>query len=211
MDLDFLIKQVLEFKPTIKSWKNKFETNEYRLTSKLHELFFGTPLNRVKNCGCVDDFFTYIASLSQEKINLKKIQMENKFKLKSGIVLVLHGLNMELTSANITDEKAITLLKKYPVHIKSFESYPANWEELVELSNKPEPKIEEELGEIKDFGVDNVETPVESNELSLKELKKLDKKILRKMSNEVALQNGIDAPHHASRAEVFAKFIIENK
>ncbi len=211
MELKLLIKEVKATKPTSSVWKNKFDSLEYKQASKLNSILFGMPLNRVKNCSCVNDLFMYISNLNENKINKIKETMESKFKLKESVgVILLHGINMELSNANMTDEKALTLLKKYPIHIKSFEAYPQNWEELIDAEPETD-KPSEVLDPVTNEQPKQVETPAGENEVSLEELKKLSKKILKKMANEVALKTGVDAPHHASGVAAFAEFIIENK
>ena len=131
MSLEEKIKKVKGFKETVRVWKNDFNSEEYKLASSLNNDLFGLPLNRQKNCDCVNDLLNYITQLNSSKINQIKEKMESKFKLKKGTMIMVHGIDMQLTEANLTDEKAITLLKKYPKHIISFEVYPENWEELV--------------------------------------------------------------------------------
>ena len=143
MKLEEQIKKVLSYKPTLNEWRNKFDSPEYKDTSKLHSDLFGSALNRTKNCGCVPDFLNVLSSLKKEKINKIKEKMESKFRLKKGILIQLHGLDIMISEANLTDAKAITLLKKYPGHIASFEVYPENWKELLEdkLRNKGIKKV----------------------------------------------------------------------
>ena len=44
---------------------------------------------------------------------------------------MMHSLSTSLTEKNMTDDLAIEVLKVSKGHIKSFESYPENWESLV--------------------------------------------------------------------------------
>ena len=137
--IDEKIKQVLKTKATLSDWKNNFDSNEYKEASELNRILFGIPLNRIKNCDCVNDLMNYIFNLSDSKINQLKISMESKFKLKKGKLIMLHGIDMQITEANLTDEKALMLLKKYPAHISSFEVFPENWQELT--TDKPKKKV----------------------------------------------------------------------
>lgn len=63
--------------------------------------------------------------------------MNGKFKFKKDVVIMLHGLNDTLTEHNLTDEKAVDLLSKYPGHIGSFEEFPKDWKALAEAAKKP--------------------------------------------------------------------------
>ena len=138
MELKEQIKLVKSYKPSLSDWKNSFDSTEYKEASKLNYALFGIHLNKRKNCDCVNDLMNYISRLDNEKINQKQMIMESKFKLKKGILIQLHGLDIMISEANLTDAKAITLLKKYPGHIASFEVYPENWKELLE--DKPRNK-----------------------------------------------------------------------
>ena len=62
-------------------------------------------------------------------------------------MIVVHG-HEPLTNANITDEKALNLLKKYPGHIASFEKMPNNIDELLgKETKKTEKKVDENVDE----------------------------------------------------------------
>jgi hypothetical protein len=71
-----------------------------------------------------------IARMSDEKLNQIKTKTMAQFELKKDKLIMLHGMSQQVSSKNLTDEMAIALLSKYPSHIKTFEKYPANWEEL---------------------------------------------------------------------------------
>lgn len=144
------IKTVLKSKATISEWKNNFDSKEYKEASELNKALFGIHLNRIKNCDCVNDLMNYIFHLSDSKINQIKKSMESKFKLKKGKLIMLHGIEMQISEANLTDEKALMLLKKFPSHINSFEVYPENWQELI-LDKKPKKaQVIEEVAPDKD-------------------------------------------------------------
>ncbi|MES2397952.1 MAG: hypothetical protein V4549_18210 [Bacteroidota bacterium] len=61
-------------------------------------------------------------------------------KSKSGISKQIHIDHSVITNDNLTDEKAINILRKCPAHIATFSRYPANWKELV--SGVPAEKYE---------------------------------------------------------------------
>jgi hypothetical protein len=136
MKLKQHIKLVKSFKANVNEWKNNFDSVEYKEASKVNQKLFGIPLNKRKNCDCVNDLLSYVSRMDNEKIKLKQEQMESKFKLKKGKLIMLHGLDIEISESNLTDAKAISLLKKYPGHITTFESFPDNWEELT-LDDSP--------------------------------------------------------------------------
>lgn len=142
MDLQERIELVLSFEKTKKDWRAKFNSREFREASALNHLLFGMHLNKKVKCDCVEDLFFMLKSYRKEDINHKQIQMNSNFKLKKGKVIALHGMNEVITNANLTDDKAIELLKKFPGHAKSFEVLPENWQEVV--AGKP-AKTEEDL------------------------------------------------------------------
>lgn len=132
MQLKERIDLVLSFEKSKAKWRNKFDSVERIETSSLHHSLFGEHLSKSKNCGCIDDFFSYLNSLknSEQSINIKQKQMESQFELKKGKVIMLHGFNEVVTKDNLTDAKALAILKKYPAHISSFQKFPDNWQEL---------------------------------------------------------------------------------
>lgn len=130
MNLHDRIASVLATEKTKKIWRNKFDSNEYKQASSLNYELFGMHLNKRIGCQCVDDLFFMLRSYNNEKITLKQKQMESQFTLKKNKMIVVHG-HEPLTNANITDEKALKLLKKYPGHIVSFEKLPSNIDELL--------------------------------------------------------------------------------
>jgi len=123
---------VLSFEKSKAKWRNKFDSVERIETSSLHYSLFGEHLSKSKNCGCIDDFFYYLFSLknNEQSINQKQNQMNTNFSLKKGKIIMLHGFNEVVTKDNLTDAKALDILRKYPAHISSFEKFPENWQEL---------------------------------------------------------------------------------
>lgn len=138
---------VRSFRPTLNEWKNNFNSTEYKEASRLNFALFGIHLNKRKNCDCVNDLMNYISRLDDDKIKQKQIIMESKFRLKKGTLIQLHGLDIMISEANLTDAKAITLLKKYPAHISSFEVYPENWVELLEDKKAYKKKAKSKVNE----------------------------------------------------------------
>lgn len=125
------IKYVLSLEGTKKNWRKKHSSVEFQKASQLNRELFGMPLNKVAKCKCIEDMFFMLHRLNVEKLQtINKIKM-NQFKLKKGKLITLHGMATAYTEHNMTDEKAILLLKISKGHIKSFEEYPSNWESLV--------------------------------------------------------------------------------
>jgi hypothetical protein len=136
MNLHERISLVLATEKTKKVWRNKFESTEYKQASSLNYELFGMRLNKRIGCQCVDDLFFMLRSYTSEKITLKQKQIMSQFELKKNKMIVVHG-HEPLTNANMTDEKALILLKKYPAHVSSFEKLPNNIDELL---GKPQLK-----------------------------------------------------------------------
>ncbi len=155
MKLKQHIKLVRSFRANVNEWKNNFDSVEYKEASKLNQKLFGIPLNKRKNCDCVNDLLSYVSRMNNDKIKLKQQQMESKFKLKKGKLIMLHGLGIEISEANLTDAKAISLLKKYPGHISTFESFPENWEELT-LDDSPVTPKEDVIKPSEEVAVEKV-------------------------------------------------------
>ncbi len=143
MNLKNQIKEVKKLKASVSDWRNNFDSPEYKKASNLNRILFGMALNKRKNCDCVDDLFLMLGKYDSEKIELKQKQMESKFKLKENVMIRLHGVDV-ITKDNLTDEKAIELLKKYPSHETSFESLPKNWKELT-IEEVVEEVVEEDI------------------------------------------------------------------
>ena len=147
MNLHERISSVLATEKTKKVWRNKFDSIEYKNASSLNYELFGMHLNKRIGCQCVDDLFFMLRSYTSEVINQKQKQIMSQFKLKKNKMIVVHGYE-PLTNANITDEKALNVLKKYPGHIASFEKLPDNIDELLgKETKKTEKKVDENVDE----------------------------------------------------------------
>lgn len=147
MNLHERISSVLATEKTKKVWRNKFDSIEYKNASSLNYELFGMHLNKRIGCQCVDDLFFMLRSYTSEVINQKQKQIMSQFQLKKNKMIVVHG-HEPLTNANITDEKALNLLKKYPGHIASFEKLPDNIDELLgKETKKTEKKVDENVDE----------------------------------------------------------------
>jgi hypothetical protein len=142
------IKIVLGFESTKGTWRNKHTSKEFLRAEKLSKLV-GEPLNRSANCSCIERFFIVLKILQRnnERIKLKQLQMKSNFELIEGKMIGIGGGHV--TNANLTDEKAIEILTKYPAHIVTFKTVPANWKELCGKSEGEELSPREiELGKL---------------------------------------------------------------
>lgn len=106
-------------------------SNKASLTGREKKLILGTyrTLTGIKkNEGCGECFVEAYLYMKQITINNKET-MESKFKLHEGKRLMMHGSNDVLTNANITDDKALHILKRTPGAISLFVAYPEDWRE----------------------------------------------------------------------------------
>ena len=156
MDLAEEIIIALSYESTKEDWRNKHESKEFRFVKQLGYTI-GSPITNDKGCRCIERFFmlAHAYSRDNEKTNLKQKQMESKFKFKDSIVLGFGGSHY--TNANLTDEKAIEILKSNKANLANFETYPDDWELMI-----GDKKVVEE--------VIVSERELELNELELPEL-----------------------------------------
>lgn len=63
-------------------------------------------------------------------------------KSKNGISKQIHIDHDIITNDNLTDEKAINILRKAPGHIVTFSKFPSNWKELTGMPVVKKPKEE---------------------------------------------------------------------
>ena len=170
MELQERIQKVLSYEKTKSKWRGNHNSIEFVEASKLNNDLFGMPLNRTKKCKCIEDLFYMIARMSTEKLNQIKSKTMAQFELKKDKLIMLHGMSQQISNKNLTDDIAISILTKYPSHIKTFDKFPANWEELcgrkpievskpkkaetpivlnenptAKMDSKPYPKFEEDV------------------------------------------------------------------
>lgn len=137
MELKEQINLVLSYESSKQSWRHDYGSNEWRAASRLNEMLFGMPLNRSKNCQCIEDLYFMIKhNYNSEIINQKQYIMDNQneFKLKDGVVLQSHGHDV-YTNANLTDEKAVAVLASNPKCAKFFAQLPKGWKKRAEDYN----------------------------------------------------------------------------
>ena len=82
---------------------------------------------------CFAKVFQYFNS-----INFKQMT-EMRFRLKEGKKIMLHGMGDVLTNANLTNEKAIRILKRTPAAIKFFDFYPNDWRQICGVTEQAAP------------------------------------------------------------------------
>lgn len=135
MNLESEINKALSYESTKELWRNKHDSEEFKFIKQVGATI-GSTITNDKGCKCIERFFmlAHAYSRDNEKINLKQKQMESKFKLKEGKMIGVNGTHY--SNANITDEKAIEILTKYPSHIATFETYPGNWKELTNVKEE---------------------------------------------------------------------------
>lgn len=130
------IHTVLSYESSRSSWKNKFESKEFKAAAAIGEKV-GSPLNRSLNCGCIDDLFIVLKLIiKQNKKPLENMNKEqSKFRIKNDGMIQCHGIE-PITNDNLTDEKAVELLKKNKKHISNFDVYPKDWESMISEGTK---------------------------------------------------------------------------
>ena len=185
--------QVKESINRLPHWKDDFNSQDRKNADRLSKFLFETELEQIKNCGCVDDFLYTLKNITFDKVTKKLEKMDKLFKIKEGIVITLHTFTDGYTNDNITDEKAIEILTKYPAMIVHFEQFPSDW--MVLCGKQVMPII-----------VPGKNT----NERELK-LKEYDKDGLRKITNKLAEEKGIKKPHQSNGVKGLIKFILDNE
>jgi hypothetical protein len=146
MELQDEIKAVLKTEATKKQWRDNHASPEFKAAEALGKKV-NSPLNRSRNCSCIEDLFIVLKILTRNNNKLKSLEMNktHKFRLKENQVLQLFGRD-PLTNDNLTDEIAIALIQENSKNIANFEHYPENWESLCKIksSKAPAAKTSEE-------------------------------------------------------------------
>ena len=197
MELKDKILKILSLEGSKSQWRNNHGSHQWILANEVALIVMGERLNKAKNCGCLNDLFIMLKSLSTEKIKLKTIHMNNKFKLRETALIFIAGSHY--SSKNITDEKSIEILTKFPAKIADFISYPENWEELTakEVSAIVEEKVIEEEEAFILFDSD---------------LEDLDEKELRIICTNIANRTeGLRKLNHKALKPKMIEYILENK
>jgi len=193
------IKEVLSLESTKMKWRNNHSSVEFKKASSLSFAIMGQHLNKMKNCGCLEDLFIMLKSLSKDKINLKQEQMESKFKFKEGTLITVGGTHY--ANANLTDEKAIHILKQFPSHIASFTTHPDNWKELCAVEVKTKKVVKEVI-----------EEAVEESNDRMQELYAMTLPDLFAIAQELADENeDLKMPGARSKEAKLVSFIIDNE
>ena len=104
-----------------------------------------------------------------------------------GIILFLNGTHY--TNANITDEKSLEILTKFPVKINAFVRFPKNWKELTKGTKTEALKTEES-----------------------KELEGLSDEDLRTLCDKLAEQTeGLRKLNHKAGKDKMIDYLLKNK
>ena len=203
MELKDKIKLLLSFEGSKNNWKNVHDSKEWILANEVASVVMKQGLNKTKNCGCLTDLFIMLKSLTEEKIKLKQLQMENEFELKPGILLFVAGTHY--SNANITDEKSIEILTKFPKKIDAFIRYPKNWKDLCK-SEAPKKKAAPKAAP-------KNETESESNVKFLEnELQVLVPEALRDLCTKLAEETeGLNKLNHKAGKEKMIEYLLKNK
>lgn len=114
-------------KKVIEGGKNKITDEEKAFAGKVFKELNGHPFRSCTNCW--NDLYI-LTAIKLKQITENKISPMAQFKLKANKLIQMHGMD-PIGQANMTDEKAIKILSISKGHIKNFDEYPANWEELV--------------------------------------------------------------------------------
>ena len=130
------IEKILKYEATKSIWRKDFKSKEFIECSELNKEVFGDTLKKIASCDCVEIFFFNL----HRKIRNNQIikVMDKKFVVKG--VIMHHSLSDSLTKDS-SDEDVIAFLRKSDApekHLKSFERFPSDWEDLI--SAKPKAK-----------------------------------------------------------------------
>ena len=80
---------------------------------------------------------TMACNKCKRKTTIPDVENTSNFKMRDvGIHQISFGAGEYISNANITDELAISFLKENPNRISLFETFPANWKELLTNDNK---------------------------------------------------------------------------
>ena len=131
-----VIDRVVMSQATLRSWRNKHNSNEWLEANAVNRALFGDTFSKAHNCGCVEDFFILL-NLKLKKQSISEI-MDRKFVLKKGKVVMSHGC--DIVTENSSDDQCIALLRVNKKHASKFERLPENWEEIVDEKIEVKPK-----------------------------------------------------------------------
>lgn len=202
MDLGKQINIVLSYESTKASWRNNHSSAEWKAADRLGKVV-GAPLNKSRNCQCVEDLFMVLKLYYRDKnkVKLKQKQIMSKFKLKDGMVLMLHGFTETVTNDNLTDEKAIQILKKYPAHSVSFSEKPSDWKKIC-AKGLPAAKKDVDPG-----SGGNGNSAKTREEILLD----TDVNVLRKLADDIASKKKIGKASAMCKQAGLTKYILKNE
>jgi len=213
MELQDLIKYVLRNEKTRKQWRDKHQSEEWKAASKVNQMLYNKPLNRRVGCECLEDLYKLLKHRkTQNKIIMNK---ERKFILKDRTIM-LHGCDP--VTRNSSEEALIKILRKSKAHIVSFETYPENWEDIVDgkigldgaKATKPKAELKEADPEVEVKEVDELVEEIEAEGIDDFEknadepTNAFEKSELEEMTNrqlkELIVEMSIDMPKKTNKA-----------
>lgn len=211
------VNEVLKLENSRNTWKNKFESPEFKRAAGIGEKV-GSPLNRSINCGCIDDLFVVLKLINRKYKSQKPNTMEKrncKFRIKNDGMIQVHGIE-PITNDNLTDEKAVELLQRNEKHISNFDIYPDNWKELIGGEvEKPKKAIKTEKVVVTEEEIDEVvtEEPTEltrEQELLAVGAEEGGKDVLKQLcASLVEADKAPKKPHHNAGIEKLVEFILK--
>ena len=136
------IQRVIASESTKETWRDHYNSTEWKEANDINILLFGMPLNKRPKCNCLDDLFFMLKSSK----SLTKINMENsrKFKIRKGITISNHRLPNMLTEHS-SDEEIIFAISILPHVANECEIKPENWKEVVEQGVEANEVVEENV------------------------------------------------------------------
>lgn len=144
------------YREILSFFKDKQKSAEFE---QLYRTITGKRLTGCSNCRA--DAFIELMSMKPTQI---EAIMSRKFKLRNGVLLYdFNDSSNNATNKNLTDELALHHLRQDPKKIKFFETYPENWEEMIE--QKEEGTETQEVEESKE-GTETQEEKIEESEES---------------------------------------------
>ena len=180
MNLKKNIQEVISYISTVNEWRNDFSDPRRKKADSLNQLLYGESFQKIKGCGCIDDFLNVLTFWNDDKIKLKIKQMAGLYRMKKGELVGFGGSHY--TEANMTDNKAIEILSRFPNLIDLFDEFPENW------NKKKEVRTNREI-----------------------ELYALNKSELRELCVVIAVCKEIESPKKKSREKTLVDFIIINE
>lgn len=138
---------------------------------------------RFKKSNCNDCYERAFLELEKlVKSNNISIMNDCQFKLRDGIKIQNHKLNIIYNNNNLDDEGALMILSVSPKSISQFVKYPDNWEKLVDEYKKTGPIFKAKNKKKSSENIEQNETDV--NEIKKEYLKGINLSGLKDIAKE---------------------------